>query len=76
MLLLRIRNTRDKKSGNEFSYNKDGRSNLYLKKNLSLFSTKQRLHQILVQPLLLCLMIKNFECLAAQRISFSILSFL
>ena len=52
MLLLRIRNTRDKKSGNEFSYNKDGRSNLYFKKNLSLFSTKNRdCSKILVQPL-------------------------
>lgn len=28
MLLLRIRNTRDKKPGNRFSDNKDGRSNL------------------------------------------------
>ena len=32
MLLLRIRNTRDKKPDNEFSDNKDGRSNLYFKK--------------------------------------------
>lgn len=32
MLLLRIRNTRDKKPGNRFSYNKDGRNNLYFKK--------------------------------------------
>ena len=32
MLLLRIRNTRDKKPDIEFSDNKDGRSNLYFKK--------------------------------------------
>lgn len=32
MLLLRIRNTRDKKSGNGLSDNKDGRSYLYFKK--------------------------------------------
>ena len=52
MLLLRIRNTRDKKSGNGLSDNKDGRSNLYFKKNLSLFSTKNRdCSKILVQPL-------------------------
>ena len=52
MLLLRIRNTRDKKSGNGLSDNKDGRSNLYFKKNLSLFSTKNRdCSKILMQPL-------------------------
>lgn len=40
MLLLRIRNTRDKKPGNRFSDNKDDRSNLYFKKNLSIIFYK------------------------------------
>lgn len=35
MLLLRIQNTRDKKPGNRFSDNKDGRSYLYFKKKIS-----------------------------------------
>ena len=41
MLLLRIRNTRDKKPGNRFSDNKDDRSNLYFKKISHYFLQKK-----------------------------------
>ena len=76
MLLLRIRNTRDKKPDNEFSDNKDGRSNLYFKKISHYFLHKRGCIKFWCNLCFICWMIKNFECLAAQRISFSILSFL